>query len=418
MQTRSKNVIVIVDGWSSGRYLAPAFIGHGYECIHISSTEKTSRFGYKPVDYIANFHLESTAMSEILENLRGYSVKAIMPGSESGVVLADLLADNFAVPRNDARTTQARRNKFHMIAALKKAGVSSMRQFASRSLRELLAWYGESKLDTVILKPTMGAKSDGVALCSNAKDIEAAFVATHGKPNVTGVINTEFVIQERLQGQELMVNSVSCEGHHFVTDMWIGVGGLVDTISTDEYAQLVMRRTEIFERVEKYVLETLDALGICNGAAHSEVMLTVNGPRLIECGARLTGAQLFAAVEEAQGYSQLSVMVETVLNSGQFQRRVNALRGSRQKGLRFVYMCSNREGYVVNNPDLSRFGELATLDRMIVFPKIGDYLTKTNGSLGRPGYAFLLSSDNQTLDMDYVRFRELEAKMFQHVLEA
>ncbi|MEX3672371.1 ATP-grasp domain-containing protein [Paraburkholderia phenoliruptrix] len=418
MQTRGKNVIVIVNGWYSGRYLAPAFVGHGYECIHVSSTEKTSRFGYNPLDYIANFSLERSSLSELLARLHAYSVKAIIPGCESGVVLADLLSDNFAVPRNDAATTSARRNKFQMIEALRKTGVPSMRQFASQSLSDLLTWYSESELGTVIFKPTMGARSDGVVLCSSNNDIIAAFSENHGKTNVTGVVNTEFVIQERLQGEELMVNSVSCEGDHFITDMWIGVGGLEDRISTDEYAELVMRRTEIFEKVERYVLDTLDALGIRNGAAHCEVMLTVNGPRLIECGARLSGAQLFAAVEEAQGYSQLSVTVETVLNPRQFRWRANALRASRQEGLRFVYMCSNRAGHVVNNPDLSPFAELATLERMIVFPEIGDYLPKTHDSAGRPGYAFLLSSDNQALERDYVRFRELESKMFQRLLDA
>ncbi|CAD6563233.1 ATP-grasp domain-containing protein [Paraburkholderia sabiae] len=418
MQTRSKNVIVIVDGWASGRYLAPAFVGRGYDCIHVSSTDKTSHAGYRKSDYIDNFELESSTPSAILERLRGYSIKAIVPGCESGVVLADLLANNFDVPRNDATTTQARRNKYHMIEALRKAGVSSMKQFASESISEILAWYTASELKTVIVKPTMGCRSDGVALCSNAAEIESTLVSNHGKLNVMGVVNTEFVIQERLEGIELMVNSVSCGGDHFVTDMWIGVGGIKNRISTDEYAELIMRGTEIFETVERYVIDMLDAIGVRNGAAHSEVMLTVNGPRLIECGARLTGAQLFAAVEEAQGYSQLSMTVETVLNPGQFRIRADALRKSNQRNLRFVYMCSKSDGYLVNDLDLSQFDQLATLERMIVFPRIGEYLPKTHDTVGRPGYAFLLSDDNQALDMDYLRFRELESKMFQDALDA
>ncbi|PTB17239.1 hypothetical protein C9I57_28960 [Trinickia symbiotica] len=418
MKTRGKNIIVIVNGWSSGRYLAPAFIGHGYECIHIGSAEKTSRFGYKQADYIANFELDRIALPEVLKRLGDYSIKAIIPGCESGVVLADLLADNFNVRRNDISTTQTRRNKYHMIEALRRDGVSNMKQFVSDSLGKILTWYSTSELGTVVLKPTMGCRSDGVALCSNAEEIEAAFVSNHGHLNASGVVNSEFVIQERLEGSELMVNSVSCDGDHFITDMWIGVGGLKGEISTDEYADLIMRGTKVFEDVEEYVFAALDALGVCNGAAHSEVMLTINGPRLIECGARLSGAQLFAAIHEAQGYSQLSMTIETVMNPGQFRNRADALRKSSQKNLRFVYMCSKSGGYVVTDPDLSQFDELATLERMIVFPTVGDYLSKTNGGVARPGYAFLLSNDNQALHADYLRFREIESRMFQDLFHA
>jgi len=58
-----------------------------------------------------------------------------------------------------------------------------------------------------------------------------------------------------------------------------------------------------FEAVERYVFAMLDAVGFDHGAAHIELMLTADGPRLVEINARLVGAKIPRLVGHALGRS-------------------------------------------------------------------------------------------------------------------
>lgn len=54
-----------------------------------------------------------------------------------------------------------------------------------------------------------------------------------------------------------------------------------------------------FAAIEAYLFATLDALGFDWGAAHTEIMLTADGPRLIEVNPRLVGARIARLVAYA-----------------------------------------------------------------------------------------------------------------------
>jgi len=58
-----------------------------------------------------------------------------------------------------------------------------------------------------------------------------------------------------------------------------------------------------FGTIERYVFSALDAVGFDWGAAHTEVMLTQDGPRVIEINARLVGAKIARLVGFALGRS-------------------------------------------------------------------------------------------------------------------
>ncbi len=420
MKISKKKAIVIVDAYSSGAYLALAFIGQGYQCIHVlSNINIPSRQLFGESFYSEKIILEKNNLAAVIKKLNKYEIKAVLPGYESGVELADAIANHFNVLKNDVSSTHQRRNKFAMIHALEKAGIPCAKQFASTDLKEIIHWHEQSTLKKTILKPTLAALSQDVAICNNSADIHKAFTGAHGKVNVCGQINNEFVLQEYLDGDEFMVNSVSCHGQHFITDIWIGVGGIKNTISTDEYADLIYKNSPQFEKLSAYVHRILTAVGVQNGPAHSEVRLTPEGPKLIEVGARLTGGLDFALVNECLGYSQLSVTVETVLNPDLFASRINTYKQlSQLQYMRFIYLCSEIEGTIIKNPNLAPFLKIESLKSFFFFHKAGDYLKKTNEVVGRPGYVFLLSNDFNLLEKDYIKFRQLEKKMFLELVNA
>jgi biotin carboxylase len=71
-----------------------------------------------------------------------------------------------------------------------------------------------------------------------------------------------------------------------------------------------------FAAVESYLFGVLDALEFDWGAAHTELMLTANGPRLIEVNPRLVGAKIPRLVGHALGRSIHADLIDVHLGEG------------------------------------------------------------------------------------------------------
>ena len=93
----------------------------------------------------------------------------------------------------------------------------------------------------------------------------------------------DLLIQERINGTEYIVNTVSCNGQHRVTLIWkykkvkTSEGAMIyDTCETVN--ELNLGEAEMVE----YAYDVADALGIQYGPVHGEYMIDEKGPVLIE----------------------------------------------------------------------------------------------------------------------------------------
>jgi hypothetical protein len=89
----------------------------------------------------------------------------------------------------------------------------------------------------------------------------------------------------------------------------------------------------------------LDALGVRNGCAHTEIMLTPRGPRLIESGARPVGGGHQLICEIATGDNQIRHTVAH-RERGEFKPGYELLQH-----LRGVFISAPRAG-VWHNPEI------------------------------------------------------------------
>jgi hypothetical protein len=262
------------------------------------------------------------------------------------------------------------------------------------------------------MKPSLGGYSDGVGICESEADIADVFRRNIDQLNVVGEIKDESVIQEYLEGSPFVVNTVSVEGRHFVTDVWHDVNHYEDTWLIDEYSDFASRNAPEFSVLTAYVGNVLDALQIQNGPAHTEVMLTRNGARLIETGARLAGGIDFSAVEECHGYSQVSVLADSLIAPHLFVDRIKLCEAAPTRFARFIYMSSNLSGPLGKHLDLERFLEIPSLMSIKLTVAPHGQLKETKYALGHPGYAMLLADSHEALDRDYASFRLIEKSFF------
>jgi len=157
----------------------------------------------------------------------------------------------------------------------------------------------------------------------------------------------------------------------------------------------------------EYTLAVLDALEIRNSAAHTEVMVTRNGPILVESGARLGGSHLPEVVSRCLGTDQVERLALAIARPEEItERRLAPYQLLTH--LRYVSLISPGEGVV---PTAERFAPVrqlsSFLDVVFTLPE-GKPIMRTVDLASSPGYVYLSSNHPQQVEEDYARLRHYE----------
>ncbi|MFH1261857.1 MAG: ATP-grasp domain-containing protein [Pseudomonadota bacterium] len=414
MWFRKPRICGIVDGYSSGNRLARAFRKRGFRCIHIQSTPEIfpiNQSAFRPQDFIANLrHLGN--FEETLESVRSYDPKVLIPGAEEGVELADRLSEALGLVTNGSKSSPARRNKFEMAEALHRAGLRSIRTKRSADLREILEWIERETPFPVVIKPPESSGADGVRLCGSRSDVEEAFRPLLGAQNRLGGMTREVVAQTFVEGEEFLVNTLSWDGVHLVTDLWRSVKAKAnDRDFLYDYVELVDLHDDRYRELTKYVSKVLDAVGVRFGPAHSEVLVTRDGPVLLEVGARLCGGSLPSLVKDGLGIDPVEMVADVYSNPKTFGRYLRSARRLR-KHVRLISLIVQKEGVVRGIPGAKRAEQLRSFDRFFMNIMLGTKLEKTIDVFSCPGDVILSHEDENVVREDYRTIREIEKEGF------
>lgn len=401
---------MIVDGYSGGVHLAPAFRERGFRCLHLQSASKLWPLVAPTFDFSVferNF-TQGGDIDALIADLRKEKIRAVIPGTETGVELADSVGERLGLPTNGTRLSQARRNKYLMIETCRKAGLPVAAQFCSGHLEDLLAGYRASRLREVVMKPLDSAGTDGVYICRNEAEIAEAFRKIIGRDNKLGLKNEKVLLQEFLQGTEYFVDTVSRDGLHAFTDIWRyqkrSINGHDFVYDKND---LCPHSGENEDRLKDYVTGVLSALNIVDGPAHAEVMMTENGPRLVEIGARLDGVTLPPLNRACLGFSPVDTVVDAVTG----HERFTALHheGYRlRKHASTVYLTSYRDGTLKRFTGEAALKNLPSFFHLSMRATDGGKIHKTVNYFTAPGIVSLAHPDRAVIEADYKTIREME----------
>jgi len=420
----NKKVIVIVCGYSSGSFLAQKFNSAGYSCVHVTLARLINMQqvvkDFNENDYLKNIIIESEEnIKSCLEMLSEFDVIGVVAGSESGVLLADEIAKNYNVPKNDDALSLARRNKYYMIEELRNNGLLAQQQIKSSDLNEIINWYLQFGFKRIVLKPLLSAGSDNVHYCNSLDEIKEAFNKILNSKTIYNEINDAVLAQEYIHGDEYIINTFSFEGQHKVIDIWRGVPYSPDMVSNDLYADLVNESEPEHGQLSQYICEVLQRLGIQHGAAHCEVRINDKGQAyLIECGARLAGKIFPSALEKIYPENQLSLLIQSYANPEYVRQYIKSVHHAANYA-RYVYFKSDVEGLIINELELEGFYQIPSLFYVFFSLKKGGYLNKTCKikQIRRPGFAYLISNDYKQIEKDYIDLVELEKKTYSYLVD-
>ncbi|KXG83289.1 ATP-grasp domain-containing protein [Pseudomonas mosselii] len=429
-----KNVVVVVDAYSIGSLIAPAFISRGYECIHVRSTDNVNAFyesWFRPADFIKDLPYISDALLD--EQLSQYNVQFVLAGCEFGVELAADLAAHFNVARHNNPAHAVRwRNKYEMHEALKRAGVRSIKHFRSAELVKIQEWIEEQNLFPVVLKPINSAGSDNIHICTNAAEVESAFAAVKGSRNIFLAQNEQVLVQQYLDNAdfysemkadkgrdvdiEYCVNTVSVDGQHFVSEIIRVYRTRIGAAPVHDYNQLMcpVDNQDVYSRLSEYVFSVLDALGIKHGVGHSELMIVNDEPVLLETAARMPGGIDLSAYTRALGHNQLNLWVESLVNPQGFLD----YRAKPRKKLFFhsscVFLIARASGEIKRLPDVAVWKHIPGLHSIKIQHE--GMLSETNSLENSPGHVFILDKDRSSIQDSIQLLREAESAIYQCML--
>ena len=401
--------VVIVDPLSSGVELAPAFKARGIPAIAVTCIS-VDHIGFGTKLQPSDFSKIIPNQANLIEVLRKYNPVAIIPGVDSAVPLAERLTEALT-PKfaNDPQKSLNRLHKALMQKSLEEAGVPVLKTLNTLSENEVETWIKENELlDTpLIIKPPISAGSDKVFHIPAKGDWKIAFNRVLTEPSkLTGKINETVVVQEQAIGTEFAVGTVSANGKHYLAHLIkYNKTSAHDRKTIYDYVEFVSYSDEMYGELFDYTQKALDALGVRWGAAHTEVMLTKKGPRLIESSARMCGGPTVGFAREASGSSQADKLVEVYVDGDVLTKKYVF-----KKSVVPVFLKSPVQGTISNVEALAEIYKLPTLLNEYIWFKNGDLVPQTVDYLTSIGI-IALAGDREHILLDYEKIRNMESKL-------
>ncbi len=421
--------IIVVECISTGKNYIGDIVNRGYNPIvlHLkdSDTEDGKKFGqhvleeYSRIPYEFDMIYEKDTFEETLEEVRKANPILIVPGNERGVVLAARLSHELGLLGNSIENLDAMTLKNEMHKRLAQKGLRSIKGKVIHSLDEALEFYDSENLEEVVIKPTYSAGSASVRICLNREEMIDSINQLFDDVNYYGDELEELLIQERINGIEYIVNTVTHKGIHRVTLVWkynkvkTSEGAIVYD-SCETVNELSLGEAEMVE----YAYKVADALEIQYGPVHGEYMIDENGPVLIEVNCRPCGGSMPAEfLDRISGQHETDSILDSYLKPKCFFDELRKKYNLHAHGtLKFFITPKNmivRSSPIVNiDKKLKAFH-----DSSLVNATYHDmFFQKTEDLTTAAGYVFLINEDKADVDHDLNFLRDVERNAFSLIL--
>jgi biotin carboxylase len=366
-----------------------------------------------PLKYLAQVEEAENliATSEIVQKAAGrLRVVACLAGGEAGVDLADALSEKLNI-RTNGTNIPNRRDKKVQQEIIRKHGLRSVRQAGGDKFEDVEDFL-KSESYPIVVKPVESAGSDGVKLCHSFEEAKEHFHVLMEGQMVNGGECPAVLCQEFLKGKEYVVDHVSRDGEHKTVMLWVydkrpchGSAfvyfGCVPVDSESPEAKILI----------PYVRGVLDALEFKNGPSHGEVMMTPDGPCLVEMNCRAHGGDgnwrsLCQAL--TGGYSQVEATADSYLDKRQFSLLPNKPPSPFKAAGQEVILVSYGRGVVESTPGFEEIKKLASFVYLETGVRPGSEVDYTVDLFTGIGSVILMHHDTEVLERDVRRIREME----------
>lgn len=236
-----------------------------------------------------------------------------------------------------------------------------------------------------IVKPADNSGSRGVFLVKDINDKETLKYAYDysKKSSRSGVI----IIEEYMEGPEVSVETLSVEGK-------VHIIAVTDKLTTGAprfvemgHSQPSHLADDIKEQIALVTTAAVTAIGIENGPSHTEIIVTAQGPKIVEIGARLGGDHITShLVPLSTGIDMVECCIEIALgHKPELEKKIN--RGS---AIRYFETPTGRIN-AIRGVDEAK--HIAGVKQINFSKNIGDTVQTIHSSLDRIGLVIAEAED-------------------------
>ena len=237
----------------------------------------------------------------------------------------------------------------------------------------------------VVLKPAdSGGGGRGVSVVREPDELAWAydFAAPFAR-------NGRIVVERFLEGTELTIESISHRGEVHVLAVSDKIKPPLRTRVATSLTYPADLAPDVLEQVHALAAAAVRSLGIADGPSHVEMIVTADGPVLLELGARGGGGHVFSVIAEAVRGIPMLAESARVLAGDDPDLRVRHQRGC-------VYLLFSPERGVIraiHGVDEAR--ALPGVLELGITPAPGDVLGPLADSLHRSGFAVVAGRTRQ-----------------------
>ena len=226
-----------------------------------------------------------------------------------------------------------------------------------------------------ITKPTDSSGSRGIMLAHTPEELvtAVAYSAENGRGG-------SVIVEEYMQGPEVSVEVVVWQGEVHILQ-------ITDKITTGAPRFVEMGHTqpsrlnaEVQEQIKDLTCRAVKAIGIENGPAHVEMMVTENGPKMVELGARMGGDCITThLVPLSTGVDMIRATIDICLG----QTPDLTPKWNRGAAIRYLEVPC---GFITAIDNVDAAGQIAGVQQISFTAKVGDYAGGIYSSSDRIGF--------------------------------
>lgn len=254
------------------------------------------------------FPISTTDKEEILRVCKIEGIDGVCTiASDVAAPTSAYVAEHLGLIGNSYESAVKANNKYQMREAFMRSGVPCPHYKMVTCAGEIDSGH---LVYPLIVKPSDRSGSLGVQKVENGRELKLAI-----ENAISLSFKKEAMVEEYIEGREISVEFISYKGKHYplaITDkVTTGAPHFVEL----EHHQPANLTQSQYEEIYKLTKKALDALGITNGASHSEYKITSDGSiYIMEIGARMGGDFIGSdLVRLSTGYDFLKGVIEVAL---------------------------------------------------------------------------------------------------------
>ena len=220
---------------------------------------------------------------EVLRIAQGFKPDGIMIGAcDTSVVTGAYICNALNLPGNTLDAAVNSTDKVKMLEAFQRAGVAH--PFYQVVKKKDIDSFSMDLPYPVISKPIDSAGGRGIQIIHGSDMLKKSTLFSSMAGN-----SGDILIEEYMKGTEVSVEVLVVDGKPHVLQ-------ITDKITSGEpyffeigHSQPSVLSAEVKEEITDLASRAVLAVGLKNSAAHVEIMVTEQGPKMVELGARLGG---------------------------------------------------------------------------------------------------------------------------------